>query len=128
MSHACGWNESQDTLDHSEPSPKNRNERELLPADLESGGLLKGCMHRDWIQRQLRCRLVRHEHRDLVDELLEYFRGSPAVTKQRNLVLHERMTHERQVRERRGGGHGREATIFAPMKEYQAVIHRLTRR
>src|SRR5678815_2348552 len=38
------------------------------------------------------------------------------------------MTHERQVREHRGGGHGREATIFAPMKEYQAVIHRLTRR
>jgi hypothetical protein len=42
-------------------------------------------------------------------------------------VLHQRVTHERQVRECRGGGHGREATIFAPMKEYQAVIHRLTR-
>jgi hypothetical protein len=35
--------------------------------------------------------------------------------------------HERQVRKCGGGGHGREATIFAPMKEYQAVIHRLTR-
>ena len=42
-------------------------------------------------------------------------------------MLHQRVTYKRQVRECRGGGHGREATIFARMKEYQAVIHRLTR-
>lgn len=42
-------------------------------------------------------------------------------------MLYKRVTYQRQVRERGGGGHGREATIFAPMKEYQAVIHRLTR-
>src|SRR4029078_2165920 len=60
-------------------------------------------------------------------QLFEDLCWRSTITKQRDLVLYKWMAHKRQVRERRGGGHGREATIFAPMKEYQAVIHRLTR-
>jgi len=37
------------------------------------------------------------------------------------------MADQRKVGERRGGVHGRQATNFARMKEYQAVMHRLTR-
>lgn len=43
-------------------------------------------------------------------------------------MVDERMAREHKVPERRGGVHGAETTIFAHMKEYQAVILRLTRR
>ncbi len=47
-------------------------------------------------------------------------------------MLHQRMPHDDQIREtagdlRRGGVHAGQASIFARMKEYQAVIVRLTR-
>ena len=42
-------------------------------------------------------------------------------------MLNERVPNDREVGELGGGVHGAEATNFAPMKEYQAVIHRLTR-
>lgn len=42
-------------------------------------------------------------------------------------MLNERVLNERQVGKSRGGVHGRQGTIFARMKEYQAVVHRLTR-
>ena len=51
-------------------------------------------------------RLVRHEHRDLVDQLLEDLRGSFAVAQDAQLVLHERVRHDAQRREPGGGVHG----------------------
>ena len=42
-------------------------------------------------------------------------------------MLHERVRDDAQRRERGGGVHGGEASIFAAMKEYQAVMVRLTR-
>jgi hypothetical protein len=125
---ASRWDESKNAFNHAQTSAEDRDERELLPTDLMPGGLFERGLDRHRVERQLRCSLISHQHRDLVDELFEDLRRCSPVAQQRDLVLNERMAHERQVRERRGGGHGREATIFAPMKEYQAVIHRLTRR
>jgi hypothetical protein len=42
-------------------------------------------------------------------------------------VLHERVRDEAQLRERGGGVHGAEATNFAPRKDFQAVMLRLSR-
>jgi hypothetical protein len=43
-------------------------------------------------------------------------------------VLDKRVADDEKCRELRGGVHGAEATIFARMKEYQAVVLRLTQR
>lgn len=42
-------------------------------------------------------------------------------------MLHQRVPHNYAVGKVRGGVHGWQASIFAPMKEYQAVVLRLTR-
>jgi hypothetical protein len=43
-------------------------------------------------------------------------------------VLDERVANDQQAGEGGGGVHGAEGTIFARMKEYQAVVLRLTQR
>jgi hypothetical protein len=43
-------------------------------------------------------------------------------------VLDQGMTSHRQIAERRGGQHAAEGTNFAIMKEYQAVVLKLSRR
>jgi hypothetical protein len=43
-------------------------------------------------------------------------------------VLDERVANHEQRRELGGGVHGAESTIFAHMKEYQAVVLRLSQR
>jgi hypothetical protein len=43
-------------------------------------------------------------------------------------MLDERMPDNRQSGKGRGGGHDADTTIFALMKEYQAVILKLTQR
>jgi len=128
VSDASRWDESKNALNHAQTGAENRDERELLPTDLVPGGLFERGLDRHRVEGQLRCCFIGHQHRDLVDEFLEDLRRCSPVAQQRDLVLNKRVAHKRQVRERGGGGHGREATIFAPMKEYQAVIHRLTRR
>lgn len=42
-------------------------------------------------------------------------------------MLDEGVSHELEVRKLRSGIHGRQSTNLDPMKEYQAVIQRLTR-
>ena len=63
---------------------------------------------------------IRHQHRDLIDELLEDLRRSVAGPQQRDLVLHQRMADEREVGVRRAGVHVRQGTNFARMAEYRA--------
>jgi hypothetical protein len=119
--------EAQHPLHHPQPRAQDRHERQLLPADAPPRRRLERRLHRHGLERQLARRLVRHQHRELVDELLEDLRRRPTVAQQRQLVLHERMPREKEGGVLGGGVHGREASIFAPMKEYQAVIVRLTR-
>ena len=52
----------------------------------------------DWLDRQIDRRLICHEHRDLVDELLEDLRRRVAVAQNRQLVLNERMPDNCQRR------------------------------
>ena len=121
-------NEAQDTLDHAESGAKNRDECELLATDPPSRAPLERCFHRRLFQGQLACRLVGHQHCDLVNELLEDLRRRAAVAEDSELVLDERVANDEETGERGGGVHGAEGTIFARMKEYQAVVLRLTER
>ena len=128
VSHTRRRHELEDSLDHAEPRAQDGNERELLAAHALCGHVLERRVDADRLQRQVARRLVRHQHRDLVDELLEDLRRRPPVAQYAKLMLYERVADDRQSGKCRGGGHAADTTIFASMKEYQAVILKLTQR
>lgn len=128
VAHAGGRNQSQDPVDHAKPGPQDRHQHQLLAGHANSGGRFERRVHGAWFQREPRGRFVGHEHRDFVHELLEDLGWRLAIPEQRDLVLHQRMPHDTEIGVRRGGGHMTESSIFAGMKEYQAVIVRLSRR
>jgi hypothetical protein len=97
---ACRGDESGDSLDHAESSAQDRDERQLLSANLHAGHPLEGCVDRYGLECQIARRLVRHEHCDLVDQLLEVLGRSRTVAKHGELVLHERVCDQAQRRER----------------------------
>ena len=115
------------TFDHTESGAKDRNERKLLAADALPERGFEWRIDGRGLERQIVGRLVRHQHRDLVYQFAEDFCRRAPIAQNRELVLNKRMRHDAQRRIRGGGVHGREATNFARMKEYQAVIVRLTR-
>ena len=126
------WNEAKNPFHHPESGAQDRHERQFLSRDALADGLLERRFNRNRLEREIGRRLVGHQHRDLVDQLLEDLRRRALIAEQRHLVLHQRMAHDDQVREggsndRRGGVHAGQASIFARMKEYQAVMVRLTR-
>jgi hypothetical protein len=120
-------NEASDSFDHAKAGAENGYEGQFLPAHPLSGRSLERCLHRCRLQRELACRLVRNERGNLVHQLLEDLGGGRAISKERELVLDERVRNDAERRERRGGVHAAEATNFARMKEYQAVMLRLSR-
>jgi hypothetical protein len=118
----------QDTFDHTQPGAQDRDERQLLPAHPPASAALQWRLDRRCLEGQLARGLIRHQHGDLVDQLLEDFRWRSTVTENGQLVLDERMPNDKKGGKLRGGVHGAEGTIFARMKEYQAVVLRLTQR
>jgi hypothetical protein len=127
VAYARAGDEPINPFHHAKPRAEDGNERQLLSAHASSDRLFERCFHDGGLQRQIGGRFIRHQHRDLVDELLEDLRRRTAVAQNRDLVLNEWMRDDTERWERRGGVHGPEATIFAIMKEYQAVIVRLSR-
>jgi len=127
MADACRGHKARDALDHSKPCTQNGNECEFLSADAFSRHSLQRCFDRRFLECELACRLICDECGDLVNKLLEDLGRGRAVTKERELVLYEWMRDNAQRRESRGGVHAVEATNFARMKEYQAVMLRLSR-
>jgi hypothetical protein len=126
VSDARRRHELENAFDHSEPGAEDWHERELLAGDALADGSLEGRVDRDVFEREVGRGLVGHEHRDLVDEFLENLRRRAAVAENRDLVLDERMADEGQSGKRRGSRHGDDSSIFACMKEYQAVILRFS--
>src|SRR6476619_5239062 len=87
-----------------------------------------------WLEAQLAGCLVRHEHRDLIDELLEVLGLGLLVAQDRQLVLNKRMPDNSQRGEffyaldhpdprfqHRHSGRS-PAHNLIQMKEYQAVV------
>ena len=131
MPDACGRHQLENSFDHSKTGTQNGHEGEFLSTDSEPFRSFEWCFDRDGLKLKVLGCLVRHQHRDFIDELLENFRGRLAITEERELVLHQGVRDEGQTAlgGRSGGsGHGDDSTIFGDMKEYQAVILRLTRR
>ena len=126
VSDARRGDEFEDAFDHTESSPQDWDERELLPGDALTDGALEGGLDGDIFEREVGGGLVGHEHRNLVDELLENLRRRAAVAENCDLVLNERVADEGQSGKPRGSRHGDDSSIFAYMKEYQAVILRFS--
>ena len=123
---SCG-NEARHPFDHSEPRTQNGNKCEFFSTYAPSRGSLQRCFNRRILEGKFARRLVRDQCSDLVNKLLEDLGGCRTVAQKRELVLHERMGGHAQGRKSRGGVHVAEATNFARMKEYQAVMLRLSR-
>src|SRR5439155_281768 len=70
--------------------------------------------------------LVRHEHGDLVHELLEIPGGGVLVPEDRELVLDQRVIEHGEVREL-GVGHGREGTALPDEAARRPVAERARR-
>src|SRR6185312_7143066 len=126
VSDARGRNELEDSFHHPEARAEDRDERELLAAHALCSHAFERRVDVDGLKREFTRRLVRHQHRDLVDEFLEDLRRRLPVAQYAKLMLYERVPDDRKAGKCRGGGHGADTTIFALMKEYQAVILKLT--
>ena len=126
VSHPCVGDEGADPIDHSQTGAQDRDEDRGRTQVVAAHRLERGHdIHRR--RRKVSRRLIRQERRELRDELAEELRGRRGVAQQRHLVPHEWVIDDGEAGEHGGGRHGREASIFARMKEYQAVILRLTR-
>src|SRR3989441_5481235 len=97
--------ELRDALDHAESRAQDRHEGELLsrhpdpPHPLERGFHLRG------LEREVLRHLIRHEHGDLVHQLLEVLGRGVLISQDRELVLDQRVIEHGEVREL-GVGHG----------------------
>lgn len=126
--NARGRNEAKDSVHHAQAGPQNGHEHKLLSRNSHSVSSLERGFDGAWLEGEVGRGFVRHERRNLVNELLENLRRRVAIAENGELVLHEWMTYDAQAGDCRGGGHAVESSIFAAMKEYQAVIVRLSRR
>src|SRR5215212_7177751 len=88
---ASGGDKPQDSFNHSEASAQDRNQGQLLAADVLSNGGLERRLNIHWLDCQIDGCLISHQHRDLVDELLEDLRRGFVIAQYRQLVLNERM-------------------------------------
>src|ERR1041385_6639690 len=111
-----GRDQLRNPFDHAEPGAQDRHERELLPRDLTAHRFLERRFDLDRLERQVLRDLVRHQHRDLVDELLEVTRAGAFVAQDRELVLDQRMRQHCEVGELPGRRtrHGRRSYVFSP--------------
>ena len=87
---------SKNSLDHSKSGTEDRDEGQLLSADVPARSLLERSAHLSWLETQLAGGFVGHEHRDLIDELLEALGLGLLVAQNRQLVLNEGMPDNNQ--------------------------------
>ena len=91
MSNARGRNETKNSFDHSESGSKDRDESQLFSAYVSSARCFQRSLDIERLDSQVDRCLVGHEHRDLVDKLLEDFCWSIPISQHSQLVLNERM-------------------------------------
>src|SRR5436853_4195717 len=96
VSDAGRWHESKNPLHHAETCAENRNEGQLLTTYVPSGGDLERGVYIARLEAQLTRRLVGHQHRDFVNQLLKMLRLGFLVAENRQLVLNKRMPDNSQ--------------------------------
>ena len=128
VTNARAGHESIDSLDHPEPARRIGTSVSFFPLTRRPSGPLEWRFDRRRLEREIARRLVGHQHRDLVDELLEDLRRRLRDRAECvSLCCTSGCDTSASSRTRGVVSMAREATNFAPMKEYQAVILRLTR-
>jgi len=96
VAHARRWNQPQDPLHHAEAGAQDGDEGELLAANRPAAGGLEWRVDGHRFEGEIPGGFVGHEHRDLVDQLLELLGGCGAIAQQRELVAHQRVVHDAQ--------------------------------
>ena len=125
---ARGGHEIQDSLDHAESRAQDRHERQLLSADALPGMRSSGVSTSTGSSARSLVASYAMSIAISSTSSLKIFVGVLLVAQNGKLMLDERMPDDGQSGQGRGGGHGADTTIFAIMKEYQAVILKLTQR
>ena len=108
-----GRHQVEHRVDHPEAGPQDRHERELLPRDPGAPHRLEWRLDVHGLERQILRHFVRHQHRDLVHELLEVARAGLLVAQDRELVLDQGVGQDRQVGEMRWGDSRHERRRYA---------------
>ena len=98
VAYAGGRDEAKNSFHHPKSSAQNGNKSEFLAAYVPSEGRLEGSGDLDWFDRKIDGGLIRHEHGNLIHELLENLGRSVAIPEDRQLVLNERMPDNSQCR------------------------------
>src|ERR1039458_7278305 len=79
--------EFEDAIHHAKAGAQDWNQRELLAGHASPGCALKWRLHIHDLERKVGRRLVRHQHSDLVDQLLEDLLGGVFVADRKSTRL-----------------------------------------
>ncbi len=93
-----GRDEAKNSFHHPKAGAQNGNEGEFFSAYVPSEGRFEGSDNLDWFDSEIDGGLIRHEHRNLIYELLENLGWSVTIPEDRQLVLNERMPDNSQCR------------------------------
>ena len=95
---ARGRHKPKDSFNHSEPGPEDRNQGELFASDMPPRRSFERGIDVTALYRQLAGRLIRHQHRDFIDQLLEMLRLRALVAQNGQLVLNKWMPDNNEGR------------------------------
>lgn len=149
MSNPGSRDKAKNSLYHAKARSKDRYKGQLFSADVPSVCGFEGRRDREGLEREVNRCFIRHQHRNLVNELLENLCWSLAAAHYRQLVLNEWMPDNCECRKLlRALDHSSSVhpsvtaqkqlkirpltasnllSFRARMKEYQAVVVKLTR-
>ena len=84
-------------VDHAEPRAQNGDEGDLAAGDHVELADTDGRFDLDLLHRHVAGGLIAHQHGDLVGQLAELLGTGVLVAQERDLVLDERMVHNKRL-------------------------------
>ena len=89
-------NQLEQAVNHSQPCPQNRDKRDLAPRNHVRFRDADRGLDLDLFDRHVAGRLIAHQHGDLVNQLAEFLRAGVLVPQEGDLVLDQRMVHNKR--------------------------------
>lgn len=117
MPHLCRRKDAVHAVDHAEPRAQDGHDGDAVVRNAVLRRLFEGRFHLDGHELHVAHALVRHDGRDLFDELAELLHGSVLVAQNGDLMLDEGMIEDKDV----GIGHLSPPLLFRALREPRRV-------